>query len=168
VAAFRTFRQEVEGPLLANMTEFGKTQYLDLDTFASLGYSLVLFPVTALRVAAFAVRRLFQEFRVTGSQRHLLTEMPIRDVLYRSSGYADAKANDKDLAAESRFSRVLAPHSPTISSAACVPFSWAPSSPTRGTPTRTTRVPSTQSWRVFPSRPRASRKPSPSSSPSAA
>jgi len=92
----------VEGPLLANMTEFGKTQYLDLDTFASLGYSLVLFPVTALRVAAFAVRRLFQELRAKGTQRQLLTEMLTRDELYRLIGYADYEAKDKDWADTAR------------------------------------------------------------------
>ncbi|MCS6897264.1 MAG: isocitrate lyase/phosphoenolpyruvate mutase family protein, partial [Nitrospira sp.] len=60
---FRRFARQLAGegckvPLVANMTEFGKTPYLSAAEFENLGYRLVLFPVTALRVAAKAVELL--------------------------------------------------------------------------------------------------------------
>src|SRR5204863_4777210 len=52
---FAAFAREVPGPLLANMTEYGKSQLLDAATLDKLGYRLILFPVTTLRVALKAV-----------------------------------------------------------------------------------------------------------------
>lgn len=76
-------------PLLANMTEFGKTPYLSVAEFESLGYRLVLFPVTALRVAAKAVELLLAELKRQGSQRHLLEQMQTRQELYDLLRYED-------------------------------------------------------------------------------
>ncbi|MCP9439264.1 MAG: methylisocitrate lyase [Nitrospira sp.] len=69
-------------PLAANMTEFGKTPYLSVSEFQALGYRLVLFPVTALRVAAKAVERLLEELKRHGSQQQLLDRMQTRQELY--------------------------------------------------------------------------------------
>jgi methylisocitrate lyase len=76
-------------PLLANMTEFGKTPYLSVAEFESLGYRLVLFPVTALRVAAKAVELLLAELKRQGSQRHLVERMQTRQELYDLLRYDD-------------------------------------------------------------------------------
>ena len=84
---FRTFARQLakEGgnvPLVANMTEFGKTPYLSVDEFEDLGYRLVLFPVTALRMATKAIERVLVELRNHGSQRKLVDHMHTRQQLY--------------------------------------------------------------------------------------
>lgn len=91
---FRTFARQLakEGgkvPLVANMTEFGKTPYLSVDEFEDLGYRLVLFPVTALRMATKAIEHMLIELREQGSQRHLLERMHTRQQLYDLLRYAE-------------------------------------------------------------------------------
>ncbi len=96
---FRRYAAKVEGPLLANMTEFGKTPYLSIQQFRELGYQLVIFPVTSLRVAAKAIRSSLQEVLDSGTQRHLLDAMQTRADLYDLIGYDDYERLDR------RFSR---------------------------------------------------------------
>lgn len=72
----------VRVPLIANMTEFGKTPYLSVDEFEALGYRGVLFPVSTLRVAALAVETLLRELKCFGSQRAWLDHMMTRQELY--------------------------------------------------------------------------------------
>ena len=69
-------------PLIANMTEFGKTPYLSVGEFDALGYRAVLFPVSTLRVAARAVEKLLMELKFFGSQRNSLDRMMTRQELY--------------------------------------------------------------------------------------
>jgi methylisocitrate lyase len=78
-------------PLLANMTEFGKTPYLTVADFAALGYRLVIFPVTLQRVAMKAVLTALAELRATGTQRGLVDQMQTRQELYELLGYDPAK-----------------------------------------------------------------------------
>jgi methylisocitrate lyase len=76
------------GPyLLANMTEFGKTPMIPLDRFGEMGYSIVIYPVTLLRVAMGAVTRALQELKATGSAAGLLGQMQTRQELYDLVGY---------------------------------------------------------------------------------
>lgn len=72
----------VHVPLIANMTEFGKTPYLRVSEFEALGYRAVLFPVSALRVAARAVETLLAELTFFGTQREWLDHMMPRQELY--------------------------------------------------------------------------------------
>ncbi|GKS60051.1 methylisocitrate lyase [Nitrospira sp.] len=69
-------------PLIANMTEFGKTPYLTVQQFGELGYRGVLFPVTALRIATRAIEKLLVELRRCGSQQDWLDRMMTRAELY--------------------------------------------------------------------------------------
>lgn len=69
-------------PLLANMTEFGKTPLLSAAQFADWGYSMVIFPVSSLRVAARAYGELFDEIRRTGTQAGHIERMQTRADLY--------------------------------------------------------------------------------------
>lgn len=80
--AHRMTMAGVQVPLIANMTEFGKTPYLSVGEFESLGYRGVLFPVSTLRVAARAVETLLTELRKGGSQRDWLDHMMTRHELY--------------------------------------------------------------------------------------
>jgi methylisocitrate lyase len=68
---FADFRKRVKVPLLANMTEFGKSPYLSDDEFASLGYALVLHPATTFRLAARAIKDALIEMKRQGNQEAL-------------------------------------------------------------------------------------------------
>jgi len=96
---FRTFARQLikqggKAPLVANMTEFGKTPYLSVSEFEELGYRLVLFPVTALRVATKAIDQVLSELRNRGSQRDLLEQMQTRQQLYDLLRYAEYEQRD--------------------------------------------------------------------------
>ncbi len=102
VEEFRTFAQRlskegVKVPLVANMTEFGKSPYLSVRECEDLGYRLVLFPVTALRTAMKAVEDMLHELRTVGTQRDLLEKMQTRRQLYDLLGYDDYTKRDEDL-----------------------------------------------------------------------
>jgi methylisocitrate lyase len=92
---FKRFRQAVEGPLLANMTEFGKSPLVGFDELAAIGYSLVLYPVTLLRLAMRAVSEGLAEIRSSGTQGKLLDRMQTRQELYDILGYADYEQRDR-------------------------------------------------------------------------
>src|SRR5262249_62325226 len=82
-------------PLLANMTEFGKSPNLDFAALARLGYRLVLFPVTGLRSALAAVRATFSDLLAKGHQRDRLPEMMTRTELYDLLDYTGYEARDR-------------------------------------------------------------------------
>jgi methylisocitrate lyase len=97
---FRAFARQLakeggKAPLAANMTEFGKTPYLSVSEFEDLGYRLVLFPVTALRMATKAIERMLFELRNRGSQRGLLDQMHTRQQLYDLLRYEEYEQRDR-------------------------------------------------------------------------
>lgn len=99
---FRLFAQGlskkgVKVPLVANMTEFGKTPYLTVQEFGSLGYRLVLFPVTALRIATKAVEAMLAELKTLETQQKSLDRMQTRQQLYDLLRYAEYEKRDRDL-----------------------------------------------------------------------
>lgn len=85
---FRAVREALPGvPLLANLTEFGRTPYYSAADLAAWGYNIILFPVSSLRVAAKAVERLYRHLRQAGSTRELLADMQSRAELYDTIAY---------------------------------------------------------------------------------
>lgn len=81
------------GPyLLANMTEFGKTPMIPLPRFEALGYAIVIYPVTLLRVAMGAVTRALETLRTQGTAEPLLGQMQTRQELYDLVGYSPGRA----------------------------------------------------------------------------
>jgi methylisocitrate lyase len=84
---FARFSEQVRAPLIANMTEFGKTPYLTVQQFSKLNYKFVLFPVTAFRMAMKAVELTFKELSKNGSQNAILNKMMTREEFYKLSGY---------------------------------------------------------------------------------
>lgn len=74
-------------PLLANMTEFGRTDLLSSSEFEDLGYAAVIFPMTAFRLMLGAVDDGLRELAAAGSQRGLLDRMRTRDELYELVDY---------------------------------------------------------------------------------
>lgn len=87
----------VKLPLVANMTEFGKTPYLTVREFEDLGYRLVLFPVTALRVASQAIEKMLLELKTLGTQQSALSVMQTRQQLYELLRYEDYEKRDTEL-----------------------------------------------------------------------
>lgn len=92
---FRVFAREIQKggvtvPLIANMTEFGKTPLLSVAEFERLGYHGVLFPVTGLRTALQAIDRLLAELKLLGSQKDWLHHMMTRRELYSLLRYTDS------------------------------------------------------------------------------
>lgn len=92
---FARFADEVDAPLVANMTEFGKSPLLTLDELAELGYSAVLYPVTALRVAMKAIEAALAMLADEGTQANLLDLMQTREELYDLLEYTDFEARDR-------------------------------------------------------------------------
>lgn len=92
---FRAFAQAVSAPLLANNTEFGRSPNLDVAAFASLGYRMVLFPLTAFRSALKAAQETLADVARLGHQRERLAGMLTRQELYDLLGYADYEARDQ-------------------------------------------------------------------------
>lgn len=95
---FKKVRDSIDIPLLANMTEFGKTPYYTAEEFQDMGYRMVIYPVTSLRVAAKAYARVFEEIMVKGTQKDSLGDMQTREELYDAIGYFDYEALDKKIA----------------------------------------------------------------------
>lgn len=79
---FRSYAKELAAPLLANMTEFGKTPYLSAAQFREIGYRMVIYPASAMRVAIKAIYELFSEIRRTGTQKQMIDKMFTRKQLY--------------------------------------------------------------------------------------
>ncbi|SRX94018.1 2-methylisocitrate lyase [Nocardia brasiliensis ATCC] [Mycobacterium shimoidei] len=97
-ADFERFRGAVDIPLLANMTEFGKSPLLTVRQLADIGYNAVIYPVTTLRLAMFAVEGGLREIDEAGTQSGLLDRMQSRSRLYELLRYADYTDFDNDLA----------------------------------------------------------------------
>jgi methylisocitrate lyase len=95
---FEAFARAVSAPLMANMTEFGKTPYLGAQEFAEMGYAMVIFPMTAFRVMMHAAREALHTLKETGTQQGLLDRMQTRKELYELLRYADYERLDKEIA----------------------------------------------------------------------
>lgn len=82
-------------PLLANMTEFGKSPSLDFAELAEMGYRMVLYPVTTLRVALHAAKTVLADIRAKGHARDRLGQMLTRGELYDLLDYAGYEERDR-------------------------------------------------------------------------
>ncbi|MBI1314824.1 methylisocitrate lyase [bacterium] len=84
---FRQFTSRVSVPVLANMTEFGRTPLMTVDEFRSLGVEIVLYPLTAFRAMSAAAAGVYETLRREGTQRSLIDQLQTRDELYRILDY---------------------------------------------------------------------------------
>jgi methylisocitrate lyase len=96
-AEFEKFRAAVDIPLLANTTEFGKSELLTVSQLADIGYNVVIYPVTTLRLAMFAVEHGLREIDSQGTQSGLLDHMQHRTRLYELLRYADYNQFDDEI-----------------------------------------------------------------------
>lgn len=95
-AEFAAFAREIKAPLLANMTEFGKSPNLDFATLANLGYRIIIYPVTALRSALRAAQATLADIKNLGHQRERIPHMMTRAELYELLGYSGYEERDKN------------------------------------------------------------------------
>lgn len=95
---FKRFTEAINIPLLANMTEFGKTPYYTDQQFEDMGYDMVIYPVTSLRVAAKAYEVAFTEIFNQGTQKGVLDQMQTREQLYETIRLEDYEDLDKSIA----------------------------------------------------------------------
>lgn len=95
---FREFAARMPGvPLLANMTEFGRTPFFTADEFETMGYRIVIWPVSSMRVAAKAQERLYAAIVRDGGTHAMLDQMQTRAELYEAIGLADYEALDRSI-----------------------------------------------------------------------
>lgn len=95
---FKQFASELDAPLLANMTEFGQTPYYTAKEFEKMGYSMVIYPVTSMRVAAKAYEKVFDLIKNTGTQKEAIEDMQTRNELYETISYYKFEDLDSELA----------------------------------------------------------------------
>jgi methylisocitrate lyase len=95
--AFKRFAQAIHVPLMANMTEFGRTPFMTSSEFEALGYKMVIWPVSALRMAARAHEELFAGIRNDGGTHRLVDRMQTRAKLYATIGYHQYEALDSSI-----------------------------------------------------------------------
>jgi methylisocitrate lyase len=84
---YRAFTSQVRVPVLANLTEFGRTPLFTLDEMRAAGVGLALYPLTAFRMMSAAALRAYESLRKHGTQKDLLDEMQTREQLYQTLNY---------------------------------------------------------------------------------
>lgn len=97
---YEEFTNIIKVPVLANITEFGKTPYFSVDELASVGISMVLYPLSAFRAANKASMDVFNAIRKDGSQKNVIEIMQTRMELYDILGYHEYEAKLDELFAK--------------------------------------------------------------------
>ncbi len=88
---FRRFSNEVKVPLLANLTEFGRTPLFTLAQLNDAGVQMALYPLTAFRAMNAAAKSTYETIRINGSQQSMLNSLQTRDELYEVLNYLSAE-----------------------------------------------------------------------------
>ena len=88
---FREFAKRVDAPLLANMTEFGKSELLSVKQLAAMGYRMVIFPMSTFRITMGAAGQFLGELKKSGTQKPALKRMQTRQELYDLLNYDPEK-----------------------------------------------------------------------------
>lgn len=99
---FREFRRKIRVPLMANMTEFGRTPYITVGEFEAMGYSVVIFPVTAFRAMMKAVKDTFQTLMEDGTQRRFTRSLMPRQEFYDLIDYYSYDRADREIMKKAR------------------------------------------------------------------
>ena len=102
---FKLFAESVNGEMLANMTEFGKTPYYPAEKFADMGYKIIIYPVSSLRTALNAISDLFDEIMETGTQVKFVEDMLTRKDLYNLINYDSYVKMDESLGGDDLISK---------------------------------------------------------------
>ena len=94
---FREFASRVKAPLLANMTEFGRTPFFTAAEFQAMGYAMVIWPVSSMRVASRAQEELYAAIARDGGTQNMLPRMQTRAELYDTIGLHEFEALDASI-----------------------------------------------------------------------
>ena len=94
---FEAVRKAVDVPLLANMTEFGKSRLYSTEELTNLGYNMVIYPVTTLRLAMKAIEDGLTRIKEEGTQENVLPMMQPRSRLYEVIHYEDYNEFDSGI-----------------------------------------------------------------------
>ncbi len=94
---FLEFSSKVKTPLLANMTEFGKSPLLSSSELKDLGYSAVIFPLTGFRVALKSLQKTYETLIREGTQRTFIDDLMTRRQFYEVIGYDEYEKDDRDI-----------------------------------------------------------------------
>jgi len=89
LAMYKRFKESVKVPILANITEFGKTPLFSVDELRATGTDMVLYPLSAFRAANEAALNVYGAIRRDGHQKNVVGTMQTRDNLYKYLGYHD-------------------------------------------------------------------------------
>lgn len=89
IAHYKKFRASLEVPLLANLTEFGKTPYYTREEMAAAGVDMLLYPLSAFRAMSKAAIAVYEAIRKDGHQKNVLSLMQTREELYERLNYHD-------------------------------------------------------------------------------
>ena len=96
---FREFARRVKAPLLANMTEFGRTPVFTASEFEAMGYRMVIWPASAMRVAAKAQEELYAAIKRDGGTHNMLPRMQTRKEFFTLVNYPEYEKLDATLVA---------------------------------------------------------------------
>ena len=96
-AEFAAFRSAIDLPLLANMTEFGNSPLLSAPQLEALGFNIVIYPMTAMRLALKAIDDGLTALKRNDDQAALVEHMWTRSRLYEALGYAAYNQFDQDI-----------------------------------------------------------------------
>ena len=91
--SYRKFVDAVKVPVLANITEFGKTPLFSVSELASSGVSIVLYPLSAFRAANKAAEAVYTAIRQDGHQKNVVDQMQTREELYERIGYHEFESH---------------------------------------------------------------------------
>tara|TARA_B100000767_G_scaffold257252_1_gene264984 strand:+ start:533 stop:1399 length:867 start_codon:yes stop_codon:yes gene_type:complete len=94
---YKVFKENLDIPLLANITEFGKTPLFSKDQLAGVNVDMVLFPLTAFRAMSKAAENIYNSLAKEGTQEGLLDIMQTRDELYERLNYHSFEEKLDDL-----------------------------------------------------------------------
>ncbi len=94
---FRDFAKAVDGKLMANMTEFGKSPLMSARELEAIGYSLVIFPLTAFRSSLLNVKNVYHRLKKYGTQRDFVDSLMTRDEFYGLIDYHGYEKDDQDI-----------------------------------------------------------------------
>lgn len=94
---FRFFARELDAPLLANMTEFGKTPYYTVEQFKKWGYKIVIFPATAFRAFVKTLIDIYKTLYKEGTQKNILNMLSTRQDIYDIIEYWKYEDLDRDI-----------------------------------------------------------------------
>jgi methylisocitrate lyase len=94
---FEKFRKAISAPLLANMTEFGKSKLFTTKELEGVGFNMVIYPVTTLRLALGASERGLARIEKDGTQEGVVPEMQTRKELYELTRYEEYNAWDQNV-----------------------------------------------------------------------